>query len=272
MEIRKLKRGLRDVSPLFGNVEELATLLPPPSHLNVSSRSLEILNVFSANHPEESLFYNTYVASKIAADHFPSNVISLEPFYRPDSIHLRKPQESQPFNTRLKHFSLSWEQFDKIISKPVHPNSFNPLMPQTIFIDFNHSKIPYPEKILAVLNKWILLIRPNLESLTETYKMIKAAKPINPHLEYFIFLDAELPESESSPLFEQFSEVVAKYLGINLIWLGELSFFNPSAASTSVARLDHLFLDSQPPIHSPAKVSLAQFVQPVSDSVVGHAS
>ena len=256
MESRKLKRGLRDVSPLFGpEAEPDPRVLPqrmiPPAH------SVEIINVFSADRPDESLFYNTYLASRISGADFPSFVLSLEPSCRPEA-QVKKTHQPECSSAYVRHFSIPLEQFEKIVTSPIHYGGLSRPEPQSIFIDFNPHKIPHPEKIISILDKWILLVQPTLESIMETYKMIKAARPINPHIEYFILIDGQLSETESSLLFERLSEAAAKHLGVQLNWLGMFSLSRRPMALPGTDRLN------------PAKISLNQFVQSFSDSVARH--
>ncbi|MBI3313138.1 MAG: hypothetical protein HYZ83_02750 [Candidatus Omnitrophica bacterium] len=271
MEIRKLKRGLKDVSPLFGIVEEpIASPAIVSPCLETPGRRLEILNVFSVDHPEESLFHNTYLASRISGIHFPSCVISIKPSYGVDS-HAKKAEDMGPSKSDLKHLSLSWEEFEKIIVRPIPNEYFQNPPAQSLFLDFNYYKIPHPEKMISILDKWVLIMRPTSESLTETYKMIKAAQPVNPHLEYFIFMDEESAEPVNPSFFEQFSELAAKHLGISLVWLGGFSLAHPPAASLAPNRFEFLFLNAGSEIPSPAKISLAQCVQSFRHPAVRHA-
>lgn len=95
-----------------------------------------------------------------------------------------------------------------------------PMNSGILLFDFDYSNPLYFEKIVPVLDQWILLIKPEQESLCEGYKFIKASVPLNRDLEYFIVLNEAAWDDRGILLFEKFSDMVSRRLGLSLHWLG----------------------------------------------------
>ncbi len=244
-EPRRLKRGLRDLSPLFGKpapapveVPLPTTALPPePSH---PSLGLQCLSVYGADAEMDSPFLNQYLASRFSALGLSSVVVSLgaSEFFR-DEPPIRFRPHSLSF-VDLKQVRLSWRQFEKLWTRESPPS--NPQGDESmLLVDLDYSRTPYFEKIIPLLDKWIVLVKPTLASVSDAYKMIKATFSLNSHLEYFLVTGAD-PESGSGEiLFERLSEMISRRLGADCVWLGHLRYEKGQILAESLA-LEHLLM------------------------------
>ena len=261
-DYRKLRRGLKDVSPLF----EEGQGLPGPAavRLECGPKSLEMVSAFSPDHPKESLKLNAHFALKLAVADQTASIISVRS--NPNAaFHGGVPLPSQ---ARLKYLTLPWAQFETMLAGPVAWHQVGDFPPQIFFLDFDYSQLALMEKMIPVLDRWILLTRGTTESLCETYKMMKAARLFHSHLEYYLVLDGDFSHEKGSYLFERFAQLVAKNLGIHLIWLGALATAVNGGSQVPLV-LDHLFLKPAENTCTPAKLALAHFLRSLSESPVG---
>ncbi len=288
-DARKLRRGLKDISPLFTSKREIAApvfhvrCVPPvedPSepeslvHPGFDQEGhLEILSVFCPNMTGDSLLLNTYVASRLASAMCPCTVISIQSNYLKSADGKAKFLPNESFVGPLKQVSLAWGQFEAIISRPLHLNPGQYPASQMLFLDFEHQQIPRLEKVVSILDKWIIVVEPTVESLGEAYKMMKVTKSLNNRLEYFLLLDGKIAGATGGLLFERFQEMVAGRLGINLVWLGCFHLSPDDSNRKTVPMplvLEHLFLNSQPKVCSSASLALAAYAQSFTELTVTH--
>ena len=76
-DIKKLKRGLSDVSPLFREEEKEKEGEVQKLSFSIPKGTLVWLSVFSPEAPEDSLFLCTYLASRLAALECGCSILSL---------------------------------------------------------------------------------------------------------------------------------------------------------------------------------------------------
>lgn len=220
-EPKHLKRGLKDISPLFQSMtvkkdhESMAVSTAVPPHV-------QSLSLFCPEAPQNSHFLNSCLAAKMQSLAYQCALISVG------------QQKVQKAHAPVKRFSISLRQFEEICqSKSRSAESFES---SVFFFDFDYSNPITFEKVMPFLDRWILLLKPEQESITEGYKFLKASLPLNPNLECFVIVNG-LPGNISSHLFERFSELTSRHLGVAPHWLG---YFDPRFPSA----MDGLALES----------------------------
>lgn len=218
-ESRKLKRGLKDLSPLFGQV--------PPSGrapLLETEKGMECLSIFSPDLPGDSLFLASYFASRLASRERPCTILSLVSAHAQFGPPAGHGLQNEPFGHHVRRRIISWDQLESVAGiRPVALDfSGETVLNSTLFLEFEYAHVPCFEKVIPILDKWIVWLQPSFESLSEAYKMIKATRSANSRLEYFLLLNLPPQAGQGSRLFEQFSEMVSRRLGIHLVWLGSL--------------------------------------------------
>ena len=260
-ENRKLKRGLKDVSPLFENSQPLPVPVLPSKEFDI-----QVMSVYSPDWPKYHLRLNGYFASRLASATRPSSVITLDPPARPGD----RGDDRPVLGPHTRHLSLAWEEFVKICqrSNAERGASKQQARNQLIFFDFPfHEPICF-EKLVPLLDKWIILVRPTLESMAEAYKMIKASIPLNGRMEYFLVLGETDKNGTGALLFERFSELADKRLGISLSWLGNFPMPQEPNPIAAELLLDGLFTKSVD-ITAAEKRALAGFVELLPVGVQG---
>ncbi|MBI3316551.1 MAG: hypothetical protein HYZ85_00910 [Candidatus Omnitrophica bacterium] len=184
-DARKLRRGLRDVSSLFHGSEALS--LCHPSIKNSSKSGSVLAAVDTTYSPAPRLGFTSMLslfASKMIQRGYACKII---PFSAPDS-----EREKSRLST-----SILW--------------------------DFDWARPDQFEKALPRVEKVILWTDGSYESFTETFKIIKAIRPLNQWLDYYILYKGPASDPKASLFFEAFSELVSKRLGVSLLWLGCLT-------------------------------------------------
>ena len=251
---RKLKRGLKDVSHLFESPGLAQPACSPPD-ISSSNSGIQCWSLFSPDAPEESGLLNAYLASQLDSR---VRSVSLVSFVSPDGASASAAPKPGSFHSNpMKRLSLPWAQFETLRGQ-VSRRSFKHSATQVLLLDCDYRRMPYFEKMMPMLDKWILLLQPTLESLTESYKRIKVSQVLNNRLEYFLLSSCLPGDEKSGLLFEQFSALVARRLGVHLIWLGNLCF---SKGTEPVGQMDfeHLFLRPMENSDSMEKMALAEF-------------
>jgi hypothetical protein len=251
-EPKHLKRGLKDLSPLFqaNPQKQNAPLSVTPAPAPTPTTVLQSLNVLCPEAPQQSLFLNACMASKMQTLGYDSALISVR-----DKSHAEKP-----VTTPVRRFELSPAQFEEICHSKIRSSeSFGS---SVFFFDFDYQNPIHVKKVLPILDKWILLIKPEQESISEGYKFIKTSLAMNPGLEYFMMING-MAGNASTMLYERFSEMVSRRLGVALNWLGHFDLRFPSV--TNGISLESLQAASS--ADSLEKRAFAGFIYPSSRAV-----
>ncbi|MBN1687827.1 MAG: hypothetical protein JW893_01870 [Candidatus Omnitrophica bacterium] len=253
---RRLKRGLKDISPLF---QQKVETVERQNLLN--EKRIECLSVFNPDRPGSSLFLTSYLASRVADTSCPCTIISLT------SRYLGRPEDaptilqSESFGSNIRWVSFTWDQLERVWEYPHDVVSSESFANQKFFLDFEYNRIAQFDKIIPVLDKWILLVRPNIESLSEVYKAMKASMALNPHLEYYLLFDGAVTQEKGSFLYEKFSEMTSRHLGLSVTWLGRLQEGMHQYTFSSSLALEHLSSKPVENYNSLEKRMLARLLQ-----------
>ena len=257
-ESRRLKRGLKDISPLF----EIAEKANPPALLGSGQGGFQCLSVFSPDFPGDSLFLNACIASRIAASDHACSILSIASRAQlspaPSASRIFR---NESYGSQIRRFILSWDQLETVWHSSVPRGIVPSSSLQFLFLDFEYFHPLYFQRLVPILDQGIIFVQPTIESLTEAYKMIKATVSLNPRLEYSLLFDGSPADPRGSILFEGFSEIVAKMLGISLVWLGSLHLPRHTESLDTGLALDPLFLKRFEKMESVEKISLAALLQ-----------
>ena len=247
---RKLKRGLKDISPLFETeVPEPLTMEP-----GFEKTGLRLIGLFSPDRNANPSALNECLVSQLLAQNNSASILSLTPKGGSVGVDLKKPW----------HHFLRWEKFQEIFESSERAPYTLPEMSHTLFLDFDYSNPEQFQKVVSVLDQWILVVRPEMESLSESYRMMKVSKALNSRLEYFLLFDRVTADDQASRLFEKYSELVSRRLGIHLSWLGAIQLENGKGPSSRLA-LESLFMSPATEMDSVEKRAIAEFLLQPSD-------
>jgi len=262
---RRLKRGLKDISPLFASPKKpSAPKIIPPEQPSATPSQTQILSISSHEFQEDSLFLNSYFASQIASKAQPCDLISLTSQKAASRTGSLRSKESESFGPYVKRHWLHWDQFEQVTRADWKSQKISPLKGGNLFIDFECQNSTSFERVVKLLDKWILFLKPEIHSLTEGYKLMKAALTINRDLEFFILLEGKAEGSRTGFLFERFASVVSKHLRVSLGCFGWLYLPKEGHSLASDFHADQLLLSSPRAMQSPEKIALASWVENLS--------
>jgi hypothetical protein len=130
-----------------------------------------------------------------------------------------------------------------------------------LFLDFDYENVPQFQKIIPVMDKCLLLVRPQAEAITETYKIIKATRGLNPDLDYYFVYDGFPDDRRGGVLFERFAGMAARRLGVHLVWLGYFHLGDGQRGIFENLNYELLFLNQKGRTESVEKFLLADLVR-----------
>ena len=243
---KKLVRGLKDISPLFGAVSGEVPVRRSPE--------VQVLGVSSPDCDGDSLLLNTFFASQIVSPDKPCSLLSVLSRYAKVSS---GPGNGMPesFGDHLERYCLYWDELRDLISGPFSPQVEGVLQSRDIFLDFEYRHLLHFEKAVSLLDKWVLLLKPTAESLTEGYKMMKVGLALNPQLEFYITLSGKAEEAKGAVVFDRFSDFAFKHLDAHLGWLGWMDLADPARHFSAALHTEPLKYQ-----HWNAKPSLQKFM------------
>jgi len=243
---KKLIRGLKDISPLF-NVASKEVM----AH---RSPEVQVLGVSSPDCDGDSLLLNTFFASQLAS---PDKACSLISVLSRSTKVSSEPGDGMPesFGDHLKRYSLYWDELRDLISGPFLPRAEGIIQSRDIFLDFEYRHLLHFERAVALLDKWVLLLKPTAESLIEGYKMMKVGLAINPQLEFYIALSGKAEEKKGAMIFDRFSDFAVRHLDTYLGWLGWMDLADSEGHFSAALHTDLLKYQ-----HWNAKPSLQKFM------------
>ncbi len=216
---KKLVRGLKDVSPLFSAAFEEVSVRRSPE--------IQVLGVSSPDCEGDSLLLNTFFASQLTSPDKECSLLSILSRCAkvPSAIEEDMPEL---FGRHLERYCLYWDELRDLINGPSSPRSEGILQSRDIFLDFEYHHLLHFEKVVSLLDKWVLLLKPTAESLTEGYKMMKVGLALNSEMEFYIALSGKAEGSQGEMIFERFSDFSARHLDVNLGWLGWMDLADPT--------------------------------------------
>lgn len=243
---KKLVRGLKDVSSLFHTVSEEV-----PVH---RSPEVQVLGVSSPDCDGDSLLLNTFFASQIASAEKACSLLSV--LSRSAKVS-SGPGNGMPesFGDHIERYCLHWDELRNLLSESSLSRAAGVLQSRDIFLDFEYRHLFHFEKIVSLLDKWVLLLKPTAESLTEGYKMMKVGLALNPQLEFYVTLSGEAEEAKGVMIFDRFSDFVSRYLDVHLGWLGWMDLSDPARHFSAALHTEPLKYQ-----HWNAKPSLQKFM------------
>lgn len=254
---KKLVRGLKDISPLFIQSQESVPVKRPSE--------VQILSVSSPHADGDSLLLNTYFASRLASSEKPCSLISLLSRASNVCAWHSTIKKSEPFGRNIKRHTLFWDELrDTLEAGP--EGGKRALKDRSVFLDFEYHHLFYFPKLLTLLDKWVLFLKPTQESLIEGYKMIKAGFKLNPFMECFVLLEAKADPPSDSSIFEKFAALVSRHLRANLGWLGWLDLSDPERFFSARLNTDQLHFQPAHAKMSSEKLVLANWIEMNEDS------
>ncbi len=230
-DAKKLVRGLRDVSPLF--------VAPPETTPTRHALELQVLGVSSPDGEGDSLFFNSFFATQLASGEKACSLVSVLPRHT-KALHGIKTEETESFGNNLQRHCLYWDELKNLVTRSPASREGAMLEDRDIFLDFEYRQLFQFDQAACLLDKWILLLKPTAESLTEGYKIMKAGLALNPRISFFITLEGRVDAVRGEWVFERFSDLVFKHLNAGIGWLGWVDLSDPERHFSTALHLDPL--------------------------------
>lgn len=255
---KKLVRGLKDISPLFSaGAAELPVRRSP---------EVQVVAVSTPDCEGDSLLLNAFFASQIASSGRACSLLSvLSRANRSFSGSEGCARESLGDN--LERYCLYWDELRDLASGPSTPRVSGMLQGRDIFLDFEYRHLFHFERAVSLLDKWVLVLKPTVDSLTEGYKMMKVGLAINPQLEFYIALSGKAEESTGSIIFDRFSDFALRHLEVPLGWLGWMDLADPARHFSADLNTEILKYQSWNPKPSLQKFVLAGWIESLGQKV-----
>ena len=168
---------------------------------------------------------------------------------------------SESFGKHLQRYGLYWDELRDLLHGSSLRRADGVLQNRDVFLDFEYRHLLHCEQAVSLLDKWVLLLKPEAESLTEGYKMMKAGLSIHPELEFCIALSGKADEAKGELIFERFSGFAEKNLNLSLGWLGWINLEDPDRHFCSALQVDLLRYQPWNPRPSLAKALLAGWIE-----------
>ncbi len=208
-EVRKLKRGLKDISTLFSEKAGFESGEKPIARNILPDASIQLI---SLSHPGliSSFDLCRAAAEQASAAGYPSSIVSIGCQGEPEGASALK-------GSWVKHRHMDLSEFEKNCS--CSSSGRGEMESSLMFLDFSWHNAGVFEKAVGLLDKTVFWVTPEMENLSEVYKWIKWALQRNARLECLLAYDG-LEEKTGAYLYEKLSEMVSRHLGCDLGWFG----------------------------------------------------
>ncbi len=233
---KRLRRGLEDLSPLFQRSSSQAVIDPPSVEV---SFDVQFLTVCIPENEGDAFLANAYLASQmVRRAPLVSSLVSIAPGFNaaPASSNGNGRLPSfEVLDTRISRFSLSHQELWGLTQngKPASNSGTEPgagkepalASPCLVFLDFEPQQFHSLSRIALLLDRVVLFVQPEVESLREAYRLVKMFSSHNREIEFLLlFRGKGLSRDAEEFLFERFSLITSRFLGIFPGWMGELPF------------------------------------------------
>ena len=229
--MKKLKRGLNDLSPLFQSSPSLGG--SEPSAKVVAPFEVQLLSVCVPDHEGDAFLANAFLASQIVRrTNLFASLVSIVPGMNAVSEKSRQVFPAlELLDSRICRLSLSHQELWSL-TRNGRPKSAPPVAGHgvepanfLVFLEFEPSQLRSLAQIALLLDRVVLFLQPDVESLREGYRMLKVLWDLNREIEFSLLFRGPGPfRAKEGFLFERFSLITSRFLGISPGWLGELAF------------------------------------------------
>ena len=226
--MKKLRRGLQDLSPLFQTTVQTGASPPavPPAF------DVQFLSVCVPDHEGDAFLANAFIASQMVRETpFYASLVSVVPGMNTVASKTHDVFPALEFlDPRICRLSLSHQELWSFTRNgrsngSSQVSSADPAFPSfLVFLEFEPAQFRSLAQIALLLDRVVLFLKPDVESLREGYRMIKVLWNLNREIEFFLlFREQESLRSQEEFLYERFSLITSRFLGISSSWLGNLA-------------------------------------------------
>lgn len=238
-EIKKLKRGLEDVSPIFQQASGSPLSVNPGEDLGQNG-AVEWVGVYSAAQAHADRYLAAFLASQFQLHRIHASVLAFQ--FEERSEATAGGGDSAYKSDNIRCDSVEWNRFLNLWAMTPDMHYAKDKKRQLVFID-SDLMCPFKfERVVPLLDKWILHVQANTESILECYRAVKRSISLNAHIEHYFMFDGKENDKRGEFLFEHLGGLMAQNLGIQLTWLGHLNLPQKGLSGDCRLELAHLFL------------------------------
>ncbi len=229
--VKKLKRGLQDLSSLFQDPAPQTLLCRPPLQ---ALFEVQFLTVCVPDHEGDAFLANAFFASELVRQvNLAASLVSITPGHHRSPLRASEPFPSlELLNSKISRLVLSHQSLWSFTeSKGPLPEGRLSVaegatsLPSLIFLDFEPSQFRSLARIARLLDRMVLFSPADGDSLQEAYRMMKIFWHLNREIEFFLlFRGPSSSPREREFFFERFSLITSRFLGLSPAWLGGLAF------------------------------------------------
>lgn len=205
-EGKKLKRGLSDISALFSSRPHSSSI--PPSAAEVRDEGFHALGIYHASEP--SFDYAQIFCQTLAQVGRGTSILLLSA----DSPLTQAERSRLPSNT----LQISFGELEEENSAACEEQNLS----MTVFFSLGNESWESRRKIIAYLDRMILVMNSSLDSMIESYRLIKFCSSVQPKLNYWILMNDPGQDLKGKKLYELFSRYLSEKSGILLGNLGDV--------------------------------------------------
>lgn len=231
---RRLKRGLEDLSPLFHSKPTAVPMLPAAPRPTPPAFDVQFLTVCVPDHEGDAFFANAYLASlMVRQTDLLASLVSIAPGFNKLPSESVSPLPSlELLDSRISRVVLSHQELWALTQNHLtqgqgSPPPFSETHSEgsLVFLDFEPSQFRALEELALLLDRVVLFVEPRAESLREAYRLVKIFWNLNREIEfYLLFRGQVLARAQKEFLFERFSLITSRFLGVSISWLGDVAF------------------------------------------------
>lgn len=243
---RRLKRGLSDVSPLFEDKSRERTAWDAGDFF---LKCVSVYRPFSRG----SIAVASKLLSVLCRGGMPGTVLSIG----------KTAGESKGWTDAESVRCVSWSEFERLKRRNLSAQSLAVKGRQVIFLDFDERASLFLRSALPLLDRWIFSVPPTVDGIMEAYRMMKGTRGVAPAmLQYCLVFEGDGREREADELlFEKFSSLLSRKLGINLVWLGYVAEPEQKDFAEEELDLSHFFLQDTESLDAADKRALFEHLR-----------
>lgn len=248
-----LKRGLKDISDLFVDTPEAVAESEP---LLLEDQVVTI-GLYA---PQQKAVKNGL--SELLAEYMREKDVSLTSLAVSEDI---VPASSLSHRYPSVHkAAIDWNDLKSICEKPLMRKAQKQSRQHAILFDAEYQMPHFFPTFIPLLDKWIFIIEPDVDSVMDAYKMIKGTSVLNAHLQYYLLFSGPWQAELSELLYDKFAGMLRRHVQADLTWLGHLDTERYGFEKKCEPQLDSLFLETCYMNSHPGKLALVEYLSSYS--------
>ena len=224
---RRLKRGLKDLSPIFNSVlpHEQKSYPIAPASVEEEIHSFVHFTELGGDTVRQEFYSSLLVECQKRS--FLPKIVNVT-----NQQKLESEEIKSYFPSAISKQRLSWDEF-RHGKKMSLQNTYKNEEMKTMTIFDVHSQISQNFKdFMPLIDHWVFVVEPKIEQLSEVYRMIKGTRILNHHLKYYLLFKTTIEDAGVTFLKNEINRLMAKHLQCEILDLG---CWGNSASSVTVS-------------------------------------